>query len=59
MWVMIVISSFVYSHGASSQDTMISSSMTTVEFSTRQRCVEAVKFTKQQPKIYNAFCVQK
>ena len=56
MWVMIVISSFVYSHGGSSQDTMISSSMTTVEFSNRQRCIDAVK---QQPKIYNAFCVQK
>jgi hypothetical protein len=56
---MIVISSFVYSHGSSSQDTMISSSMIAVEFSTRQRCLEAVKFTKQQPKIYNAFCVQK
>lgn len=57
MWVMIVLSSY-FIEGSRGRS-LTSPAMTTVEFTTRQRCIEAVKFTKQQPKIYNAFCVQK
>lgn len=57
MWIMIVLSSY-FIEGSSGRS-LASPAMTTVEFSTRQRCIDAVKFTKQQPKIYNAFCVQK
>lgn len=59
MWIMIVMSSFISGgeHGAT--QIRVSPSMVAIEFSSRDRCINAVKFTKQQPKIYNAFCVQK
>lgn len=43
----------------SSGRSITSPSITSIEFTSRQRCIDAAKFTKQQPKIYNAFCVQK
>lgn len=58
MWVMIVMGSYfggLYSQGTSA----ITPSMTTAEFSSRERCIEAAKFTKKQKYVYNAFCVQK
>ena len=57
MWVMIVLSSY-FIEGSSGRS-LATPAMISVEFSSRERCIEAVKFTKQQPKIYNAFCVQK
>lgn len=60
MWIMIVITGFIFHNGHSSSPDVVSSpAITSVEFSSRERCLNAVKFTKQQPKIYNAFCVQK
>ena len=59
MWIMIVMSSWVDSGWASKSHAMASPSIASIEFSSRERCINAVKFTKQQPKIYNAFCIQK
>lgn len=33
--------------------------VTSIEFSSRERCIAAADFSKKQPKIYNAYCVQK
>lgn len=55
MWIMIVMSSYFYNGTGG----ITSSSVTSIEFSSRERCVAAVEFTRKQPKIYNAFCVQK
>lgn len=59
MWIMIVMSSYFSAKGYSGEEIRVSPSMVTIEFSSRERCINAVKFTKQQPKVYNAFCVQK
>ena len=58
MWIMIVMSSY-FEIGANSTNAIASPATTAIEFSTRERCIAAAKFTKTQPKIYNAFCVQK
>lgn len=60
MWIMIVMSSFIYQDGYSSgTSTMTSLGITSIEFSSRERCVKAAEFTRKQPKIYHTFCVQK
>jgi len=59
MWIMIVMSSFIYQEGGSSRSTMTSLGITSIEFSSRERCVKAAEFTRKQPKIYHTFCVQK
>lgn len=33
--------------------------MLSVELTSRQRCIAAVEFTRKQPMVYHAFCVQK
>lgn len=57
MWIMVVMSSY-FELGSSGRASS-APSIAAIEFSTRERCIEAAKFTKKQPKIYNAFCVQK
>lgn len=57
MWVMIIMTSF-FIHGESYR-AMATPAITSVEFSSRERCITAANFTRKQPKIYNAFCVQK
>lgn len=59
MWIMIVMGSWVDSGWASQSRAMASPSITAIEFGSRERCISAVNFTRKQPKIYNAFCVQK
>ena len=59
MWIMIVMSSYLGNHISYDGTTATPISITSVEFSSRERCITAATFTKQQPKIYNAFCVQK
>lgn len=59
MWIMIVMSSYFNASGTTGTEVRVSPSMAAVEFSSRDRCINAVKFTKQQPKVYNAFFVQK
>lgn len=60
MWIMIVMSSFIFHDGVTSSPDVVSSpAITSIEFNTRDRCITAANFTKKQPKIYNAFCVQK
>lgn len=58
MWIMIVMSGLL-ANTSLSEGNNVSPSITAIEFSSRDRCINAVKFTKQQSKIYNAFCVQK
>ena len=50
MWIMIVMTSYITSG---------SLSITSIEFSSRERCIAAANYTRKQDKIYNAFCVQK
>lgn len=59
MWIMIVIGGMFGQFQNTEGNSAASTSITAVEFSSRDRCVTAAAFTKQQPKIYNAFCVQK
>lgn len=59
MWIMIVLSSYFSEGGMSDTRVRTTPTMVAVEFSSRDRCIAAVQFTKQQPQIYNAFCVQK
>lgn len=56
---MIVLSSYFSGGGSSGSDVRVAPQMVTIEFSSRERCITAAEFTKRQPKIYNAFCVQK
>jgi len=56
---MIVMSSLIDTGYSSSSRAMGSPSITSIEFSSRERCITAAAFTKKQPKVYNAFCVQK
>ncbi len=58
MWIMIVMTSYFGSFQIQATSAT-SPSVTAIEFSSRERCIEAAKFTKQQKNIYNAFCVQK
>lgn len=51
MWIMLVITT-IYSGGSSYN-------ITSVEISSRERCIKAAEFTKKQPNIANAFCIQK
>lgn len=58
MWIMIVMSSWYGQHEyRASSATPVE--MISVEFTSRDRCIKAAEFTKKQPKVYNAFCVQK
>lgn len=54
---MIVMSSYFAVGG--NGEALASPSITSVEFSSRDRCITAAEFTKKQPKIYHAFCVKK
>ncbi|MEG2707447.1 MAG: hypothetical protein RR959_08905 [Erysipelotrichaceae bacterium] len=58
MWIMIVMSSFIVV-GSSNSRAVTSLGITSIEFSSRERCVNAAEFTRKQPKIYHTFCVQK
>lgn len=53
------MSSFISGDGMSETQVRVAPPIIAVEFSSRERCITAAKFTKTQPKIYNAFCVQK
>lgn len=59
MWIMIVMSSMVGHLNNSSGTTATVLPITSIEFSSRERCITAASFTKKQPNIFNAFCVQK
>lgn len=59
MWIMIVMSSYFSGDGTSDSQVRVAPPLVAVEFSSRERCITAATFTKKQPKIYNAFCVQK
>lgn len=58
MWIMIVMSDWF---GEIRQSTVsaVPVQMISVEFSSRERCIKAVQFVKQKPKVYDAFCIQK
>ncbi|QXM18531.1 hypothetical protein Phab24_id085 [Acinetobacter phage Phab24] len=56
MWILIILTN-IYSQGVTGA--MTSPNITTVEISSRERCIKAAEFTKKQPNISNAFCVQK
>lgn len=58
MWVLIILTS-IYTDSAGSGRSATSPNITTVEISSRDRCIKAAEFTKKQPNISNAFCVQK
>lgn len=58
MWIMIVLSSY-FTAGISGTETRVAPEMIAVEFHTCERCMAAAEFTKKQPKVYHAFCVQK
>jgi hypothetical protein len=58
MWIMIVMSSY-FGKFAYKATTATPIEMTYIEFTSRERCIAAATFTKKQPKVYNAFCVQK
>lgn len=57
MWIMILMTSYFGTAGNSAGAASIG--ITSVEFSSRERCMTAVEFSKKQDKIYHAFCVQK
>lgn len=59
MWVMIVMMGYFGVIKEYEATTAVSPSVTAIEFSSRERCIEAAKFTKKQKYVYNAFCVQK
>lgn len=59
MWIMIVMSNMMGQLNSTNGTTAITTPMISVEFSSRERCITAAKFTKKQQNIYNAFCVQK
>lgn len=60
MWIMLVMTTYFNAGGSSSSaEVRVSPSITSVEFTSRDRCIKAAEFTKKQPKVYNAFCVQK
>lgn len=58
MWILIILTN-IYSDSAGSGRAVTSPNITTVEISSRERCIKAAEFTKKQPNISNAFCVQK
>lgn len=57
MWIMILMTTY-FEVGNSSR-AMATPAITSVEFSSRERCITAASFALKQPKVYNAFCVQK
>lgn len=59
MWIMIVLSSFTGHLNNTNGTTSITPNMISIEFHNRERCITAAAFTKKQPNISNAFCVQK
>lgn len=60
MWIMLVMTTYFNAGGSSSaSEVRVSPSTTSVEFTSRDRCIKAAEFTKKQPKVYHAFCVQK
>lgn len=60
MWIMIVMTTYFSAGGSSSAaDARVAPSIIGVEFTSRDRCIKAAEFTKKQPKVYNAFCIQK
>ena len=58
MWIMIVMSGLL-ADTSFTQGNVVSPAIASIEFSSRERCINAANFTKKQPKVYNAFCVQK
>ena len=58
MWVMILMTSWFGDIYVSSTSA-IPVQVVAVEFSNRERCLNAANFSKKQPKVYNAYCVQK
>lgn len=59
MWILIILTN-IYGAGVDSSGRAVASpNITTVELSSRDRCIKAAEFTKKQPNISNAFCVQK
>ncbi|AND75464.1 hypothetical protein FDH01_gp158 [Acinetobacter phage vB_AbaM_ME3] len=61
MWIMIVLSSYFPSGSNTNPNNSerLAPQMLAVELSSRERCIQAAQFTKQQPKIYHAFCIKK
>ena len=58
MWVMILMTSWFGDHEYKAT-TATPVQVVSVEFSSRERCLAAASFSKKQPKVYNAYCVQK
>lgn len=58
MWILIILTN-IYTDSAGVGRSATSPNITTVEISSRERCIKAAEFTKKQPNISNAFCVQK
>lgn len=60
MWIMLVVAMNLYcTDGECAMRQGSSPSVTAVEFSSRERCIKAVEFTRKRQKIQDAFCVQK
>ena len=51
MWILIVIASSGWGDSGYG--------ITSVEMSTRERCVAAVEFSKKRSRVYDAYCIQK
>lgn len=51
MWILIVIVSAGFSDSGYG--------ITSVEMSTRERCIAAVEFSKKRSRIHDAYCIQK
>lgn len=62
MWIMLVVAMNLHcdeGNIACQARQNSSPSVTSVEFSSRDRCIRAVQFTLKRSKIQDAFCVQK
>lgn len=58
MWIMILMTNWFGDHRYNTTSAT-PVAVVAVEFDSRSSCIEAARFSKKQPKVYNAYCVQK
>lgn len=56
MYILVILTN-IYVLGTHSLAT--SPNITSIELSSKERCIKAAEFTKKQANIANAFCIQK
>lgn len=61
MWIMFIISVNVhcYGNGTCGIERSSSTSITSTEFSSREKCLAAASFSIKRQKVVDAWCVQK